>query len=197
MSVAGDRDGRRLWREISAEAESAANREPSFDEMWRRAPRPPVRELPPVERDRWPVIATIVAIVLGVSALIAMRERIVRILPPMATAYRLLGAPVNLAGLELRDIRAKIVMEGARRVLVTEGEIVNLRREPNRAPPLALSVRGANGLERYAWTAPTPKSRLEAAEKIAFRARLASPPDEGTEVLVRFARADEVGRRTR
>ncbi len=52
-------------------------------------------------------------------------------------------------------------------------------------------MRGPNGLDRYAWTAPTPKSRLEGGEKIAFRARLASPPEDGAEVLVRFAKFEE------
>ncbi len=192
MRAAADReDKRRSSPEIRAEAASAASRATGHEELWSRAaPRPAIRDLPLVERDRWPLIATIIAIILGVSALIAMRERIVRILPPMATAYRLLGAPVNLAGLELRDVRARIVTDGGRRVLVTEGEIVNLRREPNRAPPLSIAVRGANGLARYVWTAPAPKARLEAAEKIGFSARLASPPEGGTEVLVRFAKAE-------
>lgn len=195
MSVTGDREDRRpALREISGEAERGDWREPDYEDLWRRPARPAAHELPRAEPDRWPIIATILAIILGVSALIAMRERIVRIFPPMATAYRLLGAPVNLAGLELRDLRARIVMEGARKVLVTEGEIVNVRRGPNRAPPLTLSVRGANGLDRYVWTAAAPKARLEPGEKIPFRARLASPPEDGTDVLVRFAQAEEPAR---
>jgi hypothetical protein len=156
---------------------------------WRRTPRPESERAAPV-RDGWPAAATILAIVLGVSAMIALRERIVRLAPPMAHAYRLLGVPVNLAGLELRGVRARLEMEGGRKVLVTEGEIVNIRRAPNRPPPLALSVRGANGLDRYAWTVPAPRSRLEGAEKIAFVARLAAPPEDGTEVAVRFAGAE-------
>jgi hypothetical protein len=37
---------------------------------------------------------------------------------------------------------------------------------------------------------PAPRSRLEGAEKIAFVARLAAPPEDGTEVAVRFAEAE-------
>ena len=118
-----------------------------------------------------------------------------RALPPMAGAYSAIGLPVNLAGLELRDLHSRIVMDGARKVLTIEGEIVNIRREPNRVPPVALAVRGENGLDRYAWTTPAPKSRLEPGEKIAFRARLASPPEDGADVLVtlREAGGDEGG----
>ncbi len=184
MGLAADREDKRpSSRDIGGE--------PPLEDFWGPAERrPAVRDLSPVKSDRWPIIATIIAIVLGASALIAMRERIVRIFPPMATAYRLLGAPVNLAGLELRDVRARIVTEGGRKVLVTEGAIVNLRREPNRTPAISLAVRGDNGLARYVWTTPAPKARLDPAETISFSARLASPPEDGTEVLVRFAGAE-------
>jgi len=193
MSIAHERDfdGLTAPREIAAEASSDASRAPTYDELWGRPTRPAARELPEQRRDRSPIFATIVAVIVGATALIAMRERIVRVFPPMSTAYRAMGMPVNLAGLELRDVHSRIVMDGPRRVLVTEGEIVNIRRESNRVPSLALAVRGANGLDRYGWTAPTPKSRLEPGEKVAFRARLASPPEDGAEVLVRFAKLEE------
>ncbi|WP_442753766.1 hypothetical protein ACNHKD_12245 [Methylocystis sp. JAN1] len=193
MSVAHDRDfdGLAAAPEIAAEASSDALRAPSYDELWGRPKRPVAQGLPEPKRDRSPIFATIVAIIVGATALIALRERIVRAFPPMSTAYRAMAMPVNLAGLELRDVHSRIVMDGARKVLVTEGEIVNIRRESNRVPSISLAIRGANGLDRYGWTVPTPKSRLEAGEKIAFRARLASPPEDGAEVLVRFAKLEE------
>jgi hypothetical protein len=178
-------------REIAAEATSESLRPQSYEEMWERpSQRGLLREQPIAGPGRAPVFTTILAIMIGASGLIALRERIVRVAPASAAAYRALGMPVNLLGLELRDVHSRVVMDGNRRVLVTEGEIVNIRRDQNRVPPIALAVRGGNGLDRYAWTAPTPKSRLEAGEKIAFRARLASPPEDGAEVLVRFAKLD-------
>ncbi|KAF2991716.1 hypothetical protein OGR47_08600 [Methylocystis sp. MJC1] len=192
MSFTQEEDIRRRSapQEIAAEASSEFSRTPSFDELWGRPMRPVARQAPEVKRDRAPIVAAIIAIIIGATAMIAMRERIVRIAPPLATTYRALGMPVNLAGLELRDVRSRIVMDGARRVLVTEGEIVNIRRDRNAVPAISLAVRGTNGLDRYRWTAPAPKSRLDAGEKIAFRARLASPPEDGAEVLVRFAKLD-------
>lgn len=178
-------------REIAAEASSAFAHGPSYEELWGRPKRGAVAPAPAPRPDRWPIGAAIVAVVIGAAALIAMRDHIVRALPPAAGAFRIVGLPVNLAGLELRGVTSRIVMDGARKVLAVEGEIVNLRREPNRVPAMSLAVRGENGLDRYAWTAPPPKARLEAGETTAFRARLASPPDDGAEVLVRFARLDE------
>lgn len=178
-------------REIAAEASSEFAHAPSYEELWGRPGRPATREAPCARRDRWPMIATIAAILIGASALIALREKIVRALPPMAGAYAAIGLPVNLAGLELRDLHSRIVMDGARKVLTIEGEIVNIRRVQNHVPPVALAVRGENGLDRYAWTTSAPKSKLEPGEKIAFRARLASPPEDGADVMVRFAKLDE------
>lgn len=178
--------------EIAAEAASESARAPSYDELWRNAHRAaPLNEPRAAPARRPPVFKTAAVVLVGVMALIGLRERVVRLSPLAAPAYAAVGLKVNLAGLELRGVRSQIMLDGERRVLAIEGEIVNLRREANRLPPVALTVRGENGQAKYAWTAPAPKSRLEAGEKIAFRARLASPPFDGVDVLVRFAGLDE------
>ena len=190
MSLANDWGAGVARRYIAAEALSDVARGPDYNELWARPARGPSAPAPQARRARSPAVG-IAAVALAATALIGLRAPIVRLAPPLAGAYRAVGLPVNLAGLELRDVRSKIVMEGARKVLVTEGEIVNIRREQNRVPSISLAIRGANGLDRYSWTAPAPKSRLEAGEKIAFRARLAAPPEDGADVLVRFAKAEE------
>jgi hypothetical protein len=171
--------------EIAVEASSAIAWEPDDEELWGR----PFRRRPDVSprSGRWRKALTAVAVLVMAVGAIRLRTPIVRAAPVMAVAYEAVGLPVNLPGLALRDVRARIVRDGDRRVLVTEGEIVNIRRAENRVPALSLSVRGANGLQRYAWTAPAPKTRLEAGEAVTFRARLAAPPEDGAEVVVRFA----------
>jgi hypothetical protein len=175
--------------DIAAEATSEFARGPSYEELWLE-PRRPAREASAAQRSRLPLIFAIISVIIGAMALIGLRERIVRVAPLSAAFYSTIGLPVNLAGLELRSLRSQIVMDGARKVLTIEGEIVNLRREANRVPPMALTVRGENGLDKYAWTEPAPKARLAPGEIIAFRARLASPPPDGADVLVRFAKAE-------
>jgi hypothetical protein len=170
-----DRDDARLWREPPRECEPVDNR-----------------------RERvLPLIAAIIAIVFGAMALIGMRDKIVRVVPAATALYTAIGLKVDAVGLDLRGVTSKIVTEGARKVLTVEGEIVNLRRSANRVPPMALAVRGADGRERYVWTAAAPKMRLAAGESVQFRARLASPPADGTEVQVRFASLDEADKASR
>jgi hypothetical protein len=182
--------------EISAEASSESPRAPTYEELWREPRRLAASiSVAPAPKDRLPGWAAAVAILMGVSALIALREKIVDLAPPAAKVFAAIGLPVNLAGLELREVRSHIEMDGARKVLAVEGEIANMRRESRSVPPVALTVRGEDGQAKYAWTTRAAKSRLEPGETIAFRARLASPPESGTDVLVRFSSLEEAAGR--
>jgi hypothetical protein len=182
--------------EISAEASSESRRAPTYEELWREPRRLAASiSVAPAPRDRVPGWAAVVAILMGVSALIALREKIVDVAPPAAKAFAAIGLPVNLAGLELREVRSHIEMDGARKVLAVEGEIANTRRESRSVPPVALTVRGEDGQAKYAWTTRAAKSRLEPGETIAFRARLAAPPESGADVLVRFSSLEEAAGR--
>lgn len=133
------------------------------------------------------------------SAILAMfflgREQVVRTVPDSAGLYERLGLPVNLRGVEFRDVKgANEIVDGVV-VLVVEGQLVNISGRPVELPRLRLSVRDAAGKEIYTWTATAPKPRLDAGEAVPFRSRLASPPPDGTSVEVRFfTRVDAAGR---
>ena len=172
---------------ISAEAHSEFVRAADGDALW-ADPRKIARGVAPQQAraSRPPLFAAVVAVLMGVMVLIGLRNKIVQVAPPTARVYAAIGLPVNLAGLELRGLRSRIVMDGARKVLTIEGEIVNLRREANRVPQVALTVRGEDGRDQYAWTTRPPKPKLEPGEAMPFRARLVSPPENGADVLVRF-----------
>ncbi len=165
------------------------------ESLWRPPPEDDWRtdETKPSEQ-RSLVFAAVVATLIGATALIGLREKIVRIAPRAAAPFAAVGLPVNLDGLAFADVRSRVEQEGTRKALVVEGEIVNLRRDANLVPPLSLSVRGADGQDKYAWTVRAPKTRLEPGERIAFHARLASPPEDGVEALVRFSARDDRAR---
>ena len=69
---------------------------------------------------------------------------------------------------------------------MTNGSSPDLYRVTVEVPRVRLAVLGAGGQELYSWTALLPRSTLSEDEKVPFRSRLASPPSEGREVLVRF-----------
>ncbi|HEX8167812.1 MAG TPA: zinc-ribbon domain-containing protein [Beijerinckiaceae bacterium] len=136
---------------------------------------------------RTPLLALAVA-ALAAGAVLG-REPIVKGFPAAARLYAAVGLPVNPLGLDLKGVRSELVMSGSDQFLVVEGEILNLRGRELDVPPLRLSVRGAGGLALYTWTSEPPRKTLGPAETARFRARLASPPADGREVLVRFAQA--------
>lgn len=131
------------------------------------------------------VAATIVLAALVVGAL-GSRASIVRAVPDLAGFYAAIGLPVNLRGLEFRGVTTMQETHDGIPVLIIEGEIANVTRAAAEVPRLRLAVNAADERELYAWTALLPRAVLPGGESVAFRSRLASPPAEGTEVMVRF-----------
>jgi predicted Zn finger-like uncharacterized protein len=117
---------------------------------------------------------------------IAARATVVRAIPDLAGFYAAIGLPVNLRGLEFRDVRTTSETQDGIAVLVIEGDVVNVAKHVVEVPRVRLAVLGTSGQELYSWTALLPRSTLSEEEKVSFRSRLASPPPEGREVLVRF-----------
>ena len=145
---------------------------------------------PPDHRRRGLTIA------LGAMAVAAMtvagaRSTIVRLAPRTAILFAASGIPVNLTGLNLERVTAKIVVDGDRRVLVVEGELANNGARDEVARPLAVSVRGDGDEALYTWVTRAPQQTIGAGERAAFMARLASPPAKGTSVAVEFDRAEQ------
>ena len=135
---------------------------------------------------------------LAVSALAAMlaaglgwRASVVAAVPETGALYAALGLPVNLRGLELREVRSMVFRENGVELLIVQGDIANVAGRKRIVPPLKFIVRDARGSEIYAWAASADVAALEAGAKATFRRRLASPPGEAADVIVRFAgRAD-------
>jgi predicted Zn finger-like uncharacterized protein len=144
----------------------------------------------------WPLSrlqTAILALIIFDTTLVGWRSEVVRLLPQTASFYAMIGMPVNLRGLAFDGVTtAKEQHEGVP-VLVVQGNIVNVARKPVEVPRLKFSVRSDTGNEIYSWTMVPPRTVLPSGEAIPFRSRLASPPPEGRDVLVRFfARRDLV-----
>lgn len=141
-------------------------------------------------RPRW----SAVAVAAGVAALGIMggaRVEIVRAAPALASLYELIGLPVNVRGLAIRDVRSvEDIADGGPLLLVT-GVVENVSGVALDVPRLRLAVTAKGDREIYAWTTVAGRPKLEPGETATFRARLASPPAEGQAIAVRFlARRD-------
>lgn len=185
-AVAAEREEARAAREGAGDV-PAASRSGALRRRLAggKARRPPASVRLP--RDlAWP--AGLVAAGLVVAAgLIWQRQLAVRAAPQLAAVYEAIGLPVNLRGLTLTSVESSLVEELQGRFLVVEGDVTNIAKASNAVPLIEVAVKDAGGRTLYTWTAEPPRRSLEPAELVRFRARLASPPDEGRSVTVRFA----------
>jgi predicted Zn finger-like uncharacterized protein len=184
-----------------APVDAGASRAPVEIEGSRAAPSPP-----PAHEDietyaarrareerfkllRWPLslMQSIALLLLIIDAiLIGWRDDMVRLLPQTASFYTELGLAVNVRGLSFTDISTTTEMHDGVPILVVEGSIVNDTRKILDVPRLKFAVRNAGNEELYSWTAVPPRSTLPPGASVPFHSRLASPPPDGRDVLVRF-----------
>jgi predicted Zn finger-like uncharacterized protein len=146
------------------------------------------RRLESMRRRRWqPDLAAIILTLFVINAtIIGWRADVVRVLPQTASLFAAIGLPVNLRGLTFANVTSAKETQEEVSVLIVEGTIANTTGAPVEVPRLRLAVRNEGGGEIYAWTALPDRTVLASGETLPFRTRLASPPAEGRDVVVRF-----------
>ena len=120
------------------------------------------------------------------GSLLAARRPVVEAAPFMAGLYAAVGLPVNLRGLEISGLSTRLEEQAGGRVLLVEGQVANLTTASVSVPDLTLAVRSADGAVLYSWTAASPRSQLDATDRMTFRTRLVSPPEGARDVHVAF-----------
>jgi predicted Zn finger-like uncharacterized protein len=141
------------------------------------------------QREGWPLsrwqVAILVLVVVD-AILIGWRRDFVRALPQTASFYAALGLPVNLRELSFVEVTTSMEAHEGVPILVVHGDIINDTGGIIEVPRLKFIVRNAAKQEIYSWTAVPSQPQLAAYQAEAFTARLASPPPESSDVLVRF-----------
>jgi predicted Zn finger-like uncharacterized protein len=134
----------------------------------------------------------ILALALIDIVLVGWRADIARVLPQTASFYAMLGLPVNLRGLTFSDVITGAEQHEGVPILVVEGNIANTARKTVDVPRLKFILRNAARQEIYAWTAVPSRNLLQPGEAVAFRARLASPPPEAHDIVLRFVSRHDI-----
>jgi hypothetical protein len=122
----------------------------------------------------------------AVAAILLGRAEVVRALPDTASLFRMIGLPVNLRGLAFAGVKTRTELKDGVAVLIVEGRIESDSNAAVTVPPLRIALHDAAGAELYAWTTLADANTLGPGESLPFRARMASPPPGGNDVLVRF-----------
>jgi predicted Zn finger-like uncharacterized protein len=138
---------------------------------------------------RWPLSrlqSAILALALLETVLVGWRNDVVRALPQTASFYSSLGLSVNLRGLAFDNVATLTEQHEGVPILVVEGNVVNTTRKTEDVPRLKFVLRNAARQEIYSWTAVPVRASLPPGEGVGFRTRLASPPADARDVVVRF-----------
>jgi len=168
-------------------AEPIAASEPDHEDIEHFAARHARRQLARRKRERaMRIPALLIALALIAGAILLWRNDLVRHVPQTASLFSAIGLPVNVRGLVFEGVTVSKETNDGMTVLVVEGKIVSSSSKPADVPRLRFAVRNAAGAEIYSWTAQPPRSVLGPGETVPFRSRLASPPAEGVDVMVRF-----------
>jgi predicted Zn finger-like uncharacterized protein len=152
----------------------------------RRRSRPVTRRVAPMANRNYAQVAVILALIAVLGALIGWRTEVVRHAPQMASLYSTIGLPVNLRKLAFTDVRLTREIHDGVAILVVDGMIASAASVPLDVPRLRFSVRNAAGAEIYSWTAQPSQPKIGPYEMLPFRSRLASPPGDGRDIVVRF-----------
>lgn len=136
-----------------------------------------------------PTLAAGLALVALLPLACLARDAVVRAVPQSAALYAGIGLPVNLRGLEIRDVVAfrNPAQDGRPAELVLEGDLVGLARETAPVPPLTVAVLDAAGRTLRSFAVAAPRTALGQGERARFHASLADPPADGRGLQVRFA----------
>ena len=146
-------------------------------------------------RLRWPLSALqsgVLVLLIVDAVLVGWRDEFVRMMPQTASFYSMLGLNVNLRSLAFEGVSTSTEQHDGVPTLVVEGKIVNDGRKVADVPRLKFAVRDGSGQEVYSWTAVAPRASLPPGESVAFHGRLASPPVEAHDVLVRFITRQDI-----
>jgi predicted Zn finger-like uncharacterized protein len=128
----------------------------------------------------------IVPLVAAHIALVGWRSDVVRSMPGTGRLFAAIGLGVNLRGIAITDVTTTKEANESVSVLVVQGVIANVSRQPHEIPRLRLALRNAAGSEVYSWTALPERATLGPGDSEPFQTRLASPPAEARDLVVRF-----------
>jgi predicted Zn finger-like uncharacterized protein len=175
--------------------DAAAAHEPAADiESFaaRRARREAARNQ---HKSRRPSLATALFTLFAINAaLIGWRSDVVRVMPQTASLFAAIGLPVNLRGLAFTDVTTTRETHDGVTVLLVQGTIANISKQPRDVPRIRLAMKNDAGAEVYAWTALPDRTVLAPGDAEPFQTRLASPPPEGHVLMVRFFNRHDMAR---
>ena len=137
--------------------------------------------------------AGVAAMAALIAALIIWRTEVVRLLPQTAAFFKLAGINVNLRNLTIDDVHVSAETVNGAPVTVIEGSVAATGFKPVEIPRLRFVVRDSSGTPVYGWNTVLEQAVANPGEKVPFKSRLASPPPNAYDLVVRFFNKRDIG----
>jgi predicted Zn finger-like uncharacterized protein len=123
-------------------------------------------------------------------AAVHYRQGIVRLWPESSHLYGAIGLPVNLTGIDIRNVGLRQEVQGGVPVLSVTGKLVNVSNRDEEIPRLRVVLLDASKRELYRWTFDSGVQSLSPGTERDFGTTLSSPPPDARAVNVSFAGDD-------
>lgn len=104
------------------------------------------------------------------------RQEVATLWPRSASLYSALGMPVNIRGLEIRDLHNRIETEGGQEVLAISGKLANVTGHELSVPPIRITLTDGNKRVLYSWSFSANVATLKPGQAVNFVTHLSSPP---------------------
>lgn len=132
--------------------------------------------------------------IVGVGALIVliggglmMRNDVVAQFPSLAGLYGALGLPVNVVGLEFRNVHTLKSLQQGVDVLAVHADIFSVSNGNVRVPPVIVTLMSGAGKPVYQWSVTAKAADLEPGEVVGLDTQITSPPSGADRVRLTFA----------
>lgn len=114
------------------------------------------------------------------------RNEIADLWPATTKVYTAIDEPMNLRGLEFRQVSYERQTENGLPVLAVKGQVVNVSGERRVPPRLRVGLLDGEQHELYHWTFALAEKSLDPKQVAPFTTRLSSPPPGARDIELRF-----------
>ena len=127
---------------------------------------------------------TAAALVAGLVVTFIFRAEVVRLWPKSASAFALVGAPVNPFGLEFENVKLERQSIGGAPVLSISGRVRNVSERIQPARPIELRLLDHKNQKVFSWSVLPEQKNLKPGEAAQFLTRIANAPVEAMQMEV-------------
>jgi hypothetical protein len=135
------------------------------------------------------ILLLILLAVIGWAA-VHYRQSVVRLWPESSRIYGAIGFPVNLTGIDIRNVGLRQEVLGGVPVLSVTGKLVNISSRDQAIPALRVVLLDDSRRELYRWTFDPGVQSLPPGTERDFGTTLSSPPPDARAANVSFAGED-------